>query len=704
MTDQYQINANNIVINSEIIPCIKSKGTRLDAQIDITDNNNEQLISYDVDNDNIKFFKTINFNNVTVENWSGGGGGGVVTDVVAETITLKQTDDMPNTLINKDGIILSSETGSSIIFSDSSNTSTVTMKKLNNEDLIIESSTGNNFNINIQGNSGDTPLLKINDVAYSSDNLSDTNTLINTSDTDQVKIGGLQIGELTTANFFINTDSGGLFTLKKSLNNNHIEARGVLSNASDLNLVQNDSGYQTNIRFSGEPISAIHLNDYDTLIRTTSDQSIDGIKTFTENVKVNQLEVTGFSNNIEILNNGTNGNLQFKPTTTVLTNLDLLPNTNGNQGELLYNNVKPDISSWGGYATMLASLVDTTNAQTITGVKTFTTRQLTAEGTGIQYGTTGNNIISGTANILSVDSGNSVYLQAASVTKLEAYNNGVKILEDNTGVCYYHGATLNEEIMNKGTTETLIDSKINGNDVLTAIKNNIIEGGYGGTADPDFSIAHRNPLQVEEFQHTFDGTTWSPSAAPNIFNVNCNLGISSTKDIVRGALNIFEIITKMVTSYRVDGDITVTNGSTTPITLITNSTLFSTFINNVDSSATTIALPQGLYKCQIEFTSDLGSRNTGTNNYYNTLRGSFDVNIAFPIDPDTNDTLPVNNIPVCWVTHAATISAFPEIKFIMELSGSYKFAILTPTDIATQASNTYRIKMTHISDYPLTAI
>jgi hypothetical protein len=725
------INSENVQINSgnENTPAILESSNTAELQIigdiytdSIANSGFVEYIGFDTATDTIEIRKAVDFNGVAITNFTGGGGGGdYPRAILADSADFKDADataTSPRVVINKAGIDLYNENfPSTIVFENGTDGIRISRDTTTNY-LKIEKNNTALSGLNIVD--GD---LQFGGVQISTSNLSDDFTIVNTSANNQSKVGELTIGD-SGANCVVKkgifkihneADNGAIeFSatggntrafIQQNITDNNIDVFGGSGISMDFNLKSNDT-VQPKLLYDGVTPSLSDWGGYDNVVTKNVTQTITGLKTFTADVKVNQLEITGYGNNIEILNTVVNGNLVFRPTTTILTNLDLHPNLNNVQGELLYNNAKPLLSSWGGYATFVDTLVDKTTAQSISGVKTFTTRQITGEGTGIQYGTNNNNHISAVANVMTLDCGNTMDFKAGTATKFVVDSNNVTILGDTSGIGYYHGSTLNEELMNKATTSALIQTTLVSDGILTFLKDNIIEGGYNGATGTSYPTEFKNSITFNEVGETYNPATnaWTTTGTANNLNINSNTIVSNTKDIVRDGVNYLDAIKKMLTTYRFDDSFAVAGGAET-IVFMTDATLFSTFLNDVNTNVSTITLPQGLYKCQIVFSSDLGDRGAPSG-YYNTLRGSFDINLAFPVDPDVNETDFNVDIPVSWSMHAAggNISSMPTIQFVTQANGSYQFGIGLPSGMTAEAVNSFRLKMTHISNYPVDAI
>tara|TARA_R110000851_G_scaffold333251_2_gene511747 strand:+ start:728 stop:2821 length:2094 start_codon:yes stop_codon:yes gene_type:complete len=557
MSNQYNINSNNVIIGEGSEgPTLKScNGNRIRGELDIVDNDDADLFGYDLDSDTIVFYRGIDFNNQPYINLAGGAAIVIPDDIEVEKLKVREVGlNNPNVTIEKEGVVLTSADTSSIIFTDSSASSTgITSisKTGGSEDLNISASINKNFNLNLVGNNGGVPKLKINNVEFNSTNLSDGVTLLNTTSINQVKLGTIQIGN-TGDNCLIDD---GTFKISKQLTNPSLEfaATGgntrtfIQHNITDNNLdifpgsgiemdvnLKSSSTYQPKLLFDGVALNTSNLSDSGSLLNTSS----------TEQVKIGALSTSTLKTNNMIINTDSGGSMSFKKSTLDnnievrgdLSNqcdLNLVRNDVGYQTNIRFDGVPISSTNLSNDGKLLKTDVN----QIITGINTFSSFQILNNTTPLRLGTNELNYIQGSGNDSIVSAAGNLDLNTNNFTEIRIGPTGnISLCLSGNGKCFYKNTEPNDEITNRYDVEEMIQVELGSNGTLETVKNNIIEGGYGGTADPNYNTNKLNPLSIDEFQHTLavgpSGIVWTPSSTLNTFNVNCNTTISSTKDIL----------------------------------------------------------------------------------------------------------------------------------------------------------------------------
>jgi hypothetical protein len=109
-------------------------------------------------------------------------------------------------------------------------------------------------------------------------------------------------------------------------------------------------------------------------------------------------------------------------------------------------------------------------------------------------------------------------------------------------------------------------------------------------------------------------------------------------------------------------------------------------------------LKDGTYLLQIQAIGEIGDRGQGL--YYNTLRGSSNINISFPFG--TNDGGFVTQ-PTNWICHKKTL-AVPSIDFKSQTAqegAKYQYVLHLPSNISPQAVNILTCSMNFIGAFPV---
>jgi hypothetical protein len=186
--------------------------------------------------------------------------------------------------------------------------------------------------------------------------------------------------------------------------------------------------------------------------------------------------------------------------------------------------------------------------------------------------------------------------------------------------------------------------------------------------------------------------------------MSSNIEFDNTSyDIIRGGTSyLAEIdllrnaIWDLQTTYQKTIEFTV-GPNNLEILLFQEGDLWKKIQNGVYLGHDTI-LKNGTYLLQMQGLGDIGDRGLG--NYYNTLRGSCNINIDFPFG--TNDggfiTQPTN-----WICHRKNL-AVPYVDFKSQTAAEgakYQYVLHLPSNISQQETNILTFSMNYIGAFPV---